>query len=230
MADNIIVAKYQKGSQRFEVVIDPEAALLFRQGKAQLSDALRFPAVYTDAKKGEKASSNMLKNAFGTDDVNAVAEQIIRKGDVPQSKSQRDALLQQLRARIIDLVHRSGVDPRTHAPHPRTRIESAMDEAKVHIDANQTAEAQLQEVLKALRPIIPIKQELHQLSIQVPAAMVGSALRIIKGTGKVVRERWTDAGDLDCVVEVPGGLSIEFQDGLMAATHGKAQFTVLKRE
>lgn len=227
---DIIVARYNRGSSRFEVVIEPEKALLFRAGKAALADALRFPAVYTDARKGEKAPAAMLKNVFGTDDVNAVAEQIIKKGDVPQSKSQREEQLRQVRSRIVDLLHRSGVDPRTHAPHPRTRLETAMGEAGVDIDPARPAEAQLQDVLKALRPIIPIKQEMHQLRVQVPAGAVGAALNVVKGTGHVLREGWNAAGDLDCLVEIPGGLSIDFQDALMAATHGKAQFTVLKRE
>jgi ribosome maturation protein SDO1 len=230
MAEHIIVAKYQKGSDRFELVIDPDKAMAFRHGKASLSEAVRFPQVYLDAKKGEKAPASSLKKVFGTDDFDTIAEQIVRHGQIPQTAGSRDEQLQQLRARLIEMIHRFGVDPKTHAPHPRTRIDNAMNEAKVRIDANLSAEAQLQDVIKQLRPILPFKSETHTLKVQVPVAMIGSAMRILKGTGKMVREEWAQNGDLIATVEIPGGLSLDFQEGLMAATHGKAQFTVLKQE
>lgn len=230
MGDNLIVAKWQRGGERFEVVIDPEKAMLFRQGKATLADAVRSQHVFSDAKRGERAGAAALKKAFGSEDEAACAAIIIQKGDIPVSKTQREDQLAQVKARIIGMIHRAGVDPRTHAPHPVTRIENAMDEAKVRLDATRTAEEQLQEVLKALRPIIPIKQEMHQLDVQVPADQVGSALRVLKGQSKVQKEEWQNNGDLRAVIEIPGGLSIDFQDALMKATHGKAAFTVLKRE
>ena len=226
----MIVARWQRGGERFEVVIDPEKALLFRQGKATLDDALRSPHVFTDAKKGERAGSQSLKKAFGSEDEAAVAAQIIQKGDIPVSKTQREEQLGQVRARIVGMIHRAGVDPRTHAPHPVTRIENAMLEAKVRLDPNRTAEEQLQEVLKAIRPIIPIKEEKHQLDVQVPVDQIHSAMRVLKGQSKVLREEWQSNGDLRAIVEIPGGLSVDFQDALMKATHGKAQFTILKRE
>ncbi len=230
MAEHIIVAKYQKGSERFEVVIDPDKAMAFRQGKASLNDAVRFPAIYTDAKKGEKASTMQLKNVFGTDDVDKVCEEIVRHGQIPQTGASRDAAMTQIRSRLIELIHRSGVDPKTHAPHPRTRIENALVEAKVRIDANQSADAQVQDVIKQLRPILPFKSEQHQFQVEVPVSAVGAALKILKGTGKLLKEHWNDKGDLIATVEVPGGLSVDFQESIMAATHGKAQFTILKRE
>lgn len=230
MAEHVIVARYKKGSEHFEIVIDPEKAALFRLGKSSLSEAVRFPQVYSDAKKGEKVSSTRLKTVFGTDDVDKICEEILRHGQIPQTSSQRDAQAAQVRARLIELVHRSGVDPKTHAPHPRTRIENAFNEARVHIDVNKDAEAQLQDVLKVLRPILPFKTEIHELKIEVPLSSVGNALRIIKGTGKVLREEWTPSGDLVCVVQIPGGLSLDFQESLMSATHGKVQFTILRQE
>ncbi len=228
--DKVIVAKYTKGGTRFEVVIDPEKATLYRQGKASLSEALRFPTVFTNANKGDKAGSTALKKAFGTDNEENCAAEIIRKGDIPQSKTQREERLHQVRQRIIDLVHNSGVDPRTHAPHPRTRIELALDEAKVRLDPDKTADSQLQEVLSALRPLIPIKSEMHDMVVEVPASEVGNALRVIKGSAKVLREKWGGDGSLSCTLQIPGGLSVDFQDSLMRVTHGKANFTVLKRE
>jgi ribosome maturation protein SDO1 len=230
MADHIIVARYQKGGQKFELVIDPEKAVLYRQGKASLGDAVRFPQVYTDAKKGEKAAESALKRSFDTDEFEKVADEILRKGDIPQSKNQREAEGAQIRARLIEMIHRSGVDPKTHAPHPNTRIDAAMNEAKVRIDINISADAQFQDVIKQLRPILPFKQEIHTLRVMVPVNCVGAALKIIKGTGRLLKEDWSGNGDLIATVEVPGGLSVDFQESLMAATHGKAAFTVLKQE
>jgi ribosome maturation protein SDO1 len=88
----------------------------------------------------------------------------------------------------------------------------------------------LQEVLKALRPIIPIKEEKHRLELVVPVDQLGSALRVVKGQSKVLREEWQHNGDLKALVEIPGGLSVDFQEALMKATHGKAQFTIISRD
>ena len=32
------------------------------------------------------------------------------------------------------MIHRNAVDPKTGLPHPPQRIESAMEEAKIHVD------------------------------------------------------------------------------------------------
>ena len=109
-------------------------------------------------------------------------------------------------------------------------IENAMAEAKVRIDPSISADAQLQDVLKQLKPIIPFKLEIHQIQVEVPVNCVGAALKIIKGSGKIVKENWKDNGDLVTIVDIPGGLSLDFQESIMAATHGAALFTVLKRE
>ena len=53
--------------------------------------------------------------------------------------------------------------PTTHTPHPVTRIELALEEAKFHVDEFTSVEEQLQEALKKLRPIIPIKFEVKEV-------------------------------------------------------------------
>jgi ribosome maturation protein Sdo1 len=55
-------------------------------------------------------------------------------------------------------------------------------------------------------------------------------MRVVKGQSRVLREEWQHNGDLKALVEIPGGLSVDFQEALMKATHGKVQFTILKRE
>jgi len=227
---DIIVARYKSGQEKFEVVIDPDKALLYRQGKAQLNDAVRYPAIYFDAKKGESASGSSLKKVFGTDNIDAVAEQIIRKGEVPQSRSQLQEQLEQTKARLVHLLHCSGVDPRTHAPHPPQRIHAALEQAKYRVDPAKTAEAQLQQALSAIRPIIPVKSEMHTMQLEIPASAIGAAMKLVKGGTTVIKEEWTGPGDWRVVVQLPGGLSVDFQESLMAATHGKANFTILRRE
>ena len=60
------------------------------------------------------------------------------------------------------MIHRNGAEPTTHLPHPVTRIELALEEAKFHVDEYLSVQKQVQEVLKKLKVILPIKFEVKE--------------------------------------------------------------------
>ena len=59
------VARLKKSGAVFEVVIEPEKALAYKKGQAELREALRDEQVYSDAKKGLVASSNEIHKVLG---------------------------------------------------------------------------------------------------------------------------------------------------------------------
>jgi ribosome maturation protein SDO1 len=164
---------------------------------------------------------------FGTSDSLEVAKQILVKGDIQVSAEYRKQLQEQKKRRIIDMIHKQGVDPRTNAPHPLQRIESAIEQAKVRIDEHRAPEIQVPEILKALRPILPIKLVTKELEITIPAAYAPKAHPILKSFGKILKERWENDGSWNGRVEIPGGLEMEFYDKLNKLTHGHAQAVVI---
>lgn len=228
MSDTLNLARYKKGNDTFEVVVHPDKALAFRQQGGDINDVLVYPQVYTDAKKGLLAPDDKLQAAFDTTDPLEAAKRIIQKGDVQVTAEYRQQQFEQKKKRIVDLISRQGVDPRTNTPHPPSRIESAMEQAKVTIDPHKQAEQQIPKILKALQPIIPIKLVTKELQVTIPAQYAPKAYPIVKQYGKLLKENWQQDGSWQGVVEIPGGLEEDFYGKLNSLTQGNVQTTILK--
>lgn len=221
MSETVNLARLKKGGETFEVVVNPDKAIFFRHNPTtDVNDALVYPQVYTDAKKGLLASEDHLKKAFNTADHVEAAKQILTKGDIQVTAEYRHQQIEQKRHRIIDIIRRQGVDPRTNSPHPLTRIENALNEAKVRIDEHTPAEQQVPDVLKALRPILPIKLVTKEIKLNIPAQHAPRALPAVKQYGKIIKENWQNDGSWHATVKIPGGLETEFYDKLNTLTHG----------
>ena len=158
----------KKGGEHFEVVVDPDAAVTFKEsGKGDIRDIVKSGHVYTHAKKGDMASEHLMKEVFGSIDPFVVAQQIIKEGEIQLTKEFRDKLREQKRKRVISLIMRNAIDPRTKYPIPLVRIELAMEEAKIKIEEFKTADDQVQDVVRKLQPILPIKFEHAPLRHQI---------------------------------------------------------------
>lgn len=225
--EHMSLARLKKGTDVFEIVIDPEKAVAARHGKADIRDAVRMPKIFSDAKKGMLASEERMKALFGTADPWEVAKKIIVDGDIQVTAEYREQLREQKRRQIVDFIRRNGVDPRTHAPHPATRIEAAMVEAKVRVDEFKPAEAQVQEILKELRAILPIKFEIKDIELTIPAQYASKAYSTVKMFGKILNESWQSDGSWKGTLEIPGGMEQELYDKLNAITHGQVVARVL---
>ncbi|MBN1644423.1 ribosome assembly factor SBDS [Candidatus Woesearchaeota archaeon] len=226
MTEVMNLAKWKKGSDNFEIVINPDKAMNFKKGIGDIRDVLVYPKIFSDAKKGMTAPESRLKTIFGTEDANEVAKKIIKEGEVQVTAEYRNAQVRQKKQRIIDIIHRNGVDPRTNAPHPLTRIEAALDEAKIKIDEYKPAEEQVQAILKKILPIIPIKFVKKEIQITISAEYAGKSYQTVKQTGKVLKESWNNDGSWTGLVEIPGGMEQELYDKLNSITHGTIQAEV----
>ncbi len=199
----LTLARLQRRGQRFEVIIDPIKAYEFRAGSLKdLSQVIRYEEVFVDARKGKKASESDLKKAFGTRDFWEIVETIIKEGTIQLTEKQRKEMIEAKRKRIIDLISRMYVDPRTKLPHPPKRIELAMEEAKVRIDPFKPPQEQIKDVVDGLRRVLPLKSETVRLTLQIPAADVGRCYGLLKGYGEIVSESWLGDGSLKIVLDV----------------------------
>ena len=215
------LARLKKGTDVFEIVIDPEKAIAARHGKADIREAVRVPKIFSDAKKGMLASEQRMQALFGTADPWEVAKKIITDGDIQVTAEYREQLREQKRRQIVDFIRRNGVDPRTHAPHPANRIEAAMVEAKVRVDEFKPADSQVQEILKELKVILPIKFEIKDIELTIPAQYASKAYSTVKMFGKILNESWQNDGSWRGTLEIPGGMEQELYDKLNAITHGE---------
>lgn len=230
--DKAIIARMSLEGHHFEILVDPDAALRFKEsgGKGDIDAGkdLAIDTIFKDAKKGDHVGEHTLQKVFGTTDVADIAKRILSKGEFHLTTEQRRTLLEKKRKAIVALIARNAMNPQTNAPHPPQRIETAMEEAKVHIDPFKPAEEQITDVITALRPLLPIKIQNVSIEVRLPATEVGKAYGTCKSFGALKREEWQKDGSWVGVLEMPAGMQAEFYDELNRRTHGNVETKLVK--
>ncbi|MDD5340164.1 MAG: ribosome assembly factor SBDS [Candidatus ainarchaeum sp.] len=221
--DNAIIASYEKGGKKFEIYVDPDAAYAWLdKRKTDFKNMLVAEEIYSDARKAEKAKPPDVLAVFGTNDIMAVLEFIMKNGEVQLTTEQKRKKAEEKRKQIVAILLREAIDPRTKAPHTQIRLENAMEQARIHVDPFKDAREQLDDVVKELRPILPMKFEKLKIAVKIPAAFAHKCYGTLKNYG-MQREEWTKAGDLIAVVEIFGGMQGEFYDKLNKLTGGQVE-------
>jgi ribosome maturation protein SDO1 len=227
--DDAVIARWETGGSRFEVLVDPEAVQALKDGQTvDLADKLALDQVFKDAKKGDKISDEHLEKTFHTRSVVEIARQIILKGEVQVTTDQRHRLQEAKRKQVVAVIARNAMNPQTGAPHPPARIESAMTEAKVHIDPFKPVDAQVQEVLAKLRPLIPIRLDVVKVRVKLPGQFYPRVIGEVKGLGRLLEDQWLSDGSWSGVVEIPAGMQTELYEKLSARTKGAAETALVK--
>jgi len=225
--DRAIIASYEKEGKRFELYVDPDSAYAFvEHRKPDVKNILVAEEIYSDAKKGEKAKPADIQKVFGTSDIFVILEFILRNGEVQLTTEQRKKKVEEKRKQILAILLREAIDPRTKAPHTQIRLEQAMEQAKFHVDPFKDPREQMEEVVKAMRTILPMKFEKIRIAVKVPAVYAHKCYGTLKNYG-IEKEQWLGSGDLVVVVEIFGGLQGEFYDKLNKLTAGEVETKVL---
>lgn len=221
-------ARIRKGSSRFEIIVDMEAALEFKKsGKGSAIDFLKIEKIFDDANKGNLASKGELENAFGTADPYEVAQEIVKSGEILVNEEHRSAEQEQKIKQIVDAIARNAIDPRTGNPHTPDRIKSAINEARVQIK-NVPIDQQIPEIIDAIQKILPIKIQTKRVKVIIPAVHTGRAYGIVNAYKE--KEDWKDDGSLEVTVSVPAGMIMDFYDKLNGITHGAAITEEIREE
>lgn len=228
-----IVARIKAKGKQFEIIVDCDKALaLKKQGKIEsnmLRDILAIDAVYTDYKKGFKASSSDLKDAFGSDNTYDVAAKILSEGELLLPQEYREKAREQKIKQVVDFLAKNCIDTRTNAPYTADRINAALKEVGARIDENKSADDNALVVIKDLEKVLPIKIAVKKIKITVPPAHVGHVYGLLKNFTKE-KEDWLNDGSLSCIINLPAGMQLEFYDKLNNATHGSALTEEIKEK
>ncbi len=226
--DRAVIAKITKEGKDFEILVDCDKALELKSGKnISIDDIVAVDDIFKDVKKGEKASEHDLQKFFGTKDAREISKAIILKGVVQLTREHLAKQREERRKQVITLIHRNAVDPKTGIPHPPQRIESAMEEAKVHIDENKKAEDQIEDIVHKLKPIIPIKFETKRIEVIIPARFSAQCYNVLKNAH--ASEEWLNDGRLRGRIELPAGIVDEFFGKLNAICHGEVESKILTK-
>lgn len=222
-----VIARYEFRGHKFEILVDPDKALEYRDGrKLDLDEVLKGDYVYKDARKGDKASPEELIRVFGTEDIRIIADTIIKKGELQLTTEQRRRMLENKRKQIINYIARSAVDPKTKTPIPPQRIEKAMEEAKVSVDLYKGVEEQAAVIVKAISKLLPIKIARARFSIKVPPDIAFKAAQDLRRLGEVKAEEWGKDGSYRLEFEVPAGLQHEVIDKINKITRGQSEVKI----
>ena len=204
--DDAIIARYEHAGHRFEILVDPDAVEKIKSGSVDIENDLASDMVFKDAKKGDKAGEELIKEIFGTHDISHIAEEIVKNGQIQLTTDQRRKMQETKKKLIIDMIVREGINPQTNAPNPPARIEAAMAEAKIHIDPFKSVNEQVNMVLKEIKPLIPIRMEKVKLAIRIRGDAYGKIYGEISKSGQIMKEEWGKDGNWTCVLEVPAGI------------------------
>ena len=226
--ENSITAHMDINGERYEIMVDPDLAYQYRTGqKKELNNVLTVEEVFKNFRNGERHTTSSLQKAFGTTDIVAIADRILKRGDLALTTDQKRKMLVERKKQVIAILMRECIDPRTGGPHTQMRMEQALEESRVHIDGMKDAHEQLEDVIKAMRPIIPMKFEHVKIAARVPPEFAQRIYGMLKGYG-IQKEEWSRDGSLIVVIEMPAGVQGEFYDRLNKATAGSAETKIVK--
>ncbi len=229
--DEAVTARLESHGERFECLIDPDAALAIKRGEFEgdLEDVIAAEDVFEDAARGDRPAEDDLEEVFGTTDPLEIIPQIVKDGEIQITAEQRREMQEQKRKQLINRITRNAVNPQMDdAPHPPERIERALEEAGFTVDPMEPVENQVDEALDALRPVIPIRFEEITVAVRVPPEHAGSAQAKIRQFGDLEREEWQGDGSWVGVITFPAGLQNEFYDTVNEHTSGEAETQVVK--
>jgi len=204
--DDAVLARLEKGGSRYEILVDPDLVEKWRNNsdEVRIDDLLAIEEVWSDARGGERPTSESLERVFGTTEISACVEKILKEGSIQLTTLQRRRIVEEKKLQIVNEIASTATDPRTKAPHPRTRIQNALEEIRFLVDPFKSIEKQVEEAVSALRPVIPLQFITVRLAFKVQGRDYGAVSQLLRHS--IQKEEWLSDGSWVCIVTAPGGM------------------------
>ena len=229
--DQAVIARLEKSGSRFEVLVDPDAALLISSGDfdGNIEDVIAADDVFEDVSRGDRPAEENLIKVFNTTDPLLIIPEVIRLGDIQITAEQRREMQAQKHRQLITIITRNAINPQmNNAPHPPARIEAALDQAGFRVDPLKPVENQVGDALDALRPLIPIRFEEISIAVRFSSTHAGKAQAQIRAFGTLEKEEWQNDGSWIGVVRFPAGMQDEFYNLANGLSQGEAETRIIK--
>jgi ribosome maturation protein SDO1 len=204
--DDAVLARLEKGGKRYEVLVDPTLVEAFKADpdSVDINDFLAMDEVFHDARAGERPTEDAIEAVFQSQDIAVITATILDKGSIQLTTAQRKAMVENMRQKIIHHIHTQAVDPKTKSPHPKTRIELALEESRYSVDPFKRLEEQVKDAIAKLKPLIPLSFETVRLAFKVPGSAYGGVSQTLRAYQQ--KEGWLEDGSWAVVVECPAGM------------------------
>lgn len=225
---NVAVVRLKRRGKRFELACYKNKVLSWREGvEEDMDEVIQTPSIFTNVSKGVLAKTKDLKDAFKTEDPDAIVREILKKGELQVTERERQYQTGNLFNEIAAIVSETCVDPASKRPFSVGIIERAMrDNLHYAILPNKSAKVQAQLVIRQLQPHMSISRAQMRLSVFVPAAkgkLVKEKLKPLVHTWE--HEEWLP--DFQATVLVDPGSFRPIDELLRQETRGQASFEVL---
>ena len=204
--DSAVLARWEFGGKRYEILVDPDLVESFKSDPStvNIDDFLATDEVWHDARGGDRPTEEAIEATFSTQEISKIAEIIIERGSIQLTTNQRKDLVEQKRQLIIHEIHSTAVDPKAKTPHPKTRIELALEESRFSVDPFKRLELQVKDAIDILKPLMPLSFEPARVAFRIPSAGYGACGKFLRPY--LDKEEWLSNGDWACIIQCPPGM------------------------
>lgn len=226
--EDAVIARYETGGNRFEILIDPKAAQSYSEGdEIDWEDAIAADGIWSDSAKGERAPDSIVNNTFETTDLIDIYKKILAEGTIQLTSQQRKEMVEQKRKRIVAHIVANAMNPQTGGPHPPQRIENAIDEVRYSVDPMETMDKQVEKIIKLIKTLIPISFEKIRVAVKIQAIYVGKCYGQITSLSKIESEEYQKDGSWIGMLEMSATSFAKLEDTLGSLTKGTAETKML---
>ncbi len=226
--EEAVVARYETGGNRFEILIDPESAKNYKDGdEIDWEDAIAADGIWTDSAKGERAPENLVSDAFSSTNLIEIYKKILTEGTIQLTSQQRNEMVSQKKKQIIAHVVANAMNPQTGGPHPPQRIENAIEETRFSIDPMEGVEKQVEKLIKSIKPLIPISFEKIKVAVKIQAIYVGKCYGQVSTLANIQSEEYQKDGSWIGMLEMSAASFAKLEDVLGSLTKGTAETKML---
>lgn len=222
MSESIVV-KLKKGNNTFEVLAKPGTVEKYRNDQLGIDKVYLIDNVYKNTKKGDMWTNQELENAFGTTNIKTIIEDILRNGEYQMTAAERKAKTEQKRRQILNHIQKYYIDPKTNKSHPLTRIENTVESLKIRIDMDQSVEKQVQDIVKKMMGVIPLRKSVMEGVLKIPNQHAGKVMGIVSKWSTIQRQNWKTDGCEISISVIPGDYDIMMKE-LNDKTQGEVEF------
>ena len=226
--EDAVIARLESGGHRFEILIDPNEAQSYKDGdEIDWEDSIAVDGIWADSAKGERSPENILDEFFGSSDLIEIYKKILTEGNIQLTSEQKKEMIDNKRKQILSHIVANAMNPQTGGAHPPQRIENAIVEAKYNFDPIRSVEKQVEDIVRKIRPLIPISFEKVKAAVKIPAIHVGKCYGQISGLGTIENEEYQSDGSWIGIVKMSAASYNELENLLGAVTKGSAELKII---
>ena len=202
--DDAFEVRYKFAGENFEVLVDFDKLQEFKKegSEVEVSEVLADDKIFKDQKKGEVASDQALKKAFGEKSELDILRDILIRGECQIPTAYLNKLREEKRVQIINYIAEQAFNPQTKTKYTPSMIESSFEKIKYSIDPLKDHIFQAQEVLKDLKKEMPISIQRVLMLIKVSGEHCGNFYGPFRKLGQVKKEYFDDSGNMHIHFEI----------------------------